>query len=587
MASKNLGQVEGLYIGSSAPENRTLIWYDTSTHVHKTYDTGLGAWTVLEQSSISAITYSALVSRAGGTGLTQGQWFKITDRSNALALAITSTKVQYVNNNGVPVVDDLGTHVIYNITSENLVIDDITGAYDVSTNKLAFSFAEATPEMTSGDENVDYVYGLQKRGTTRTQKKFRLSAWLSSVTGNDLSWNGGLFMNFYNKLQNYFNVSGGVVGHDTFEQYKGQNNQALNSLSESTQQAVQTLNTAIENATTDDQIYGKRLPDAPTEGNPIDVAQNDTLSTIVNKFFRWINKFKFSDGIQMPLNYAPAQTASPVNNNDSVSTAIGKLSKYATKHETGDGVTVSDSPFQPYTETQGDITNIDTLTEAIKKLLFFVTHIQNSYLVDRTIESGKIAERTISEENIGYGIFQQGICKVKLQFAGANAPSDVSGVGIGFILVAGNASFFQNNTNADPYERNRNTNRILSFAPVIPSILGNDADKMLVAAAPMPRYLGYKLLGQEDRAGAVLQIIVTFTDALYSSISTNMNTIWIEFSTFSIYGVNYSFGNVYFDGFNQVNVLTVTIPPESFVWSAGSSSDIIIEGDLKIALSRT
>ena len=112
MASKNLGQVEGLYIGSSAPTNRALIWYDTGTHVHKTYDTSLGAWTVLEQQAITSITYSALVSRAGGVGLTQGQWFKITDRSNALALAITGTKIQYVNNNGVPVVDDLGTHVM-------------------------------------------------------------------------------------------------------------------------------------------------------------------------------------------------------------------------------------------------------------------------------------------------------------------------------------------------------------------------------------------------------------------------------------------------------------------------------------------
>lgn len=582
MASKNLGQVEGLYIGSSAPTNRTLIWYDTSTHVHKTYDTGLGAWTVLEQSSISAITYSALVSRAGGTGLTQGQWFKITDRSNVLALAITSTKVQYVNNNGVPVVDDLGTHVIYNITSENLVIDEITGAYDVSTNKLVFSFAEATPEMTSGDTDVDYVYGLQKRGNTKMQKKFRLSAWLSSVTGNDISWNGGFFLNFYAKLQSYFDRSGGVASYDAVEQYKTQNNQAINSINQTTQQAVQSITSAIANATTDAQIYGKRLPDAPTEGSPIDVAQNDTLSTIVNKFFRWINKFKHADGIQMPLNYAPAPTASPVNNNDSVSTAIGKLSKYATKHETGDGVTVSDSAFQPYTESQGDITNIDTLTEAIKKLLFFVTHIENSYIVDRTIEVGKIAERTITEEVLGAGIFQKDICKVKLQFTGGNAPSDISGAGIGFILAAGNQGTFKNNDNADPYEKNRGTNRVLSFAPVIPSLLGNNSDKILVAAASMPHYTGYKVLGQDAYAGATLQIIVTFTDALFATLSS-LNTIWIEFSLFTIYGSSFLIGQNIVD-LNQVNIFTVTLPIEAFPLVGGT--DIMVEGEIKLATSR-
>ena len=217
MASKNLGQVEGLYIGSSAPANTALIWYDTSSHVHKVYDTTLSAWKVLDQNTITAITYSALVSRAGGQGLTQGQWFKITDRSNVLALAITSTKVQYVNNNGVPVVDDLGTNVSYNITTENLVIDDVAGVYNASTNKLVFSFSETTPVLNTGDTNVDYVYGLQKRGNTRTQRKFRLSSFLSTVTGNDISWNGGFFLNFYNKLKSYFNTTGGVATHEALE----------------------------------------------------------------------------------------------------------------------------------------------------------------------------------------------------------------------------------------------------------------------------------------------------------------------------------------------------------------------------------
>lgn len=367
-SSKNLGQVAGLYIGTSAPTNKVLIWYDTSSNVHKTFDVGLNAWTVLQPQTITSITYSALVSRASGQGLTQGQWFKITDRSNALALAITATKVQYVNNNGVPVVDDLGTHVMYNVTSENLIIDDVTGVYDATTNKLTFSFSETTPVMNTGNSDVDYVLGEQKRGNTKTLRKFRLSSLLSAVTGNDISWDGGFFFNFYNKLKSYFDTTGGVASHDALEEYKVLNNQAIEDMTQTAQDAIQTVGQNINQATDPTQIYGKQLPIAPTNGVTVDIAQGDTLSGIVVKIYRWINKFKKADGIAMPANYTSASNATPVNNNDNVSTAIGKLSKYATLHNTGDGIQVSNSAFVPASEDPGAIVNTDSLLTAIKKL---------------------------------------------------------------------------------------------------------------------------------------------------------------------------------------------------------------------------
>lgn len=586
MASKNLGQVEGLYIGSSAPTNRALIWYDTGTHVHKTYDTSLGAWTVLEQQAITSITYSALVSRAGGVGLTQGQWFKITDRSNALALAITGTKIQYVNNNGVPVVDDLGTHVMYNITSENLIIDEVTGAYDAATNKLVFAFSETTPTMNTGNTNVDYLYGVQKRGNAKTQRKFRLSSFLSSITGNDISWDGGFFFNFYNKLRTYLNVSGGVVSHDVFEQYKSSNNSAIQSINTNTQQAIQQVQQSIEDATSDEAIYSKELPTAPTEGNPVDIAQGDTLSGLINKIQRFINRFKHADGIEMPINYVPAQTASPVNNNDTVSSAIGKLSKYATKHETGDGIAVSNSTFVPLDSDTGSITNIDTITTAIKKLLYNLTHIQTGFLLDGAVTGDKIAYRTVAEDKIAYyGIFPSDICKVNVQFTGANAPTDVSGISIGLNLVAGSAGLFKNNINRDPYEKNRSANQIIAFSPVVPNFLGNDPDKCLISCASMPHYQGYKLEGGEY-SGAVLQIMIAFDAASYASLGSNLNIAVLNFTNFTVYGQSLTIGSRTVD-LNQVLIFTVNLDAALFRPSGTVVRDITVEGTLELYFSRT
>lgn len=474
-SSKNLGQVAGLYIGTSAPTNKALIWYDTSSSVHKTFDVGLNAWTVLQPQTITPITYSALVSRASGQGLTQGQWFKITDRSNALALSITATKVQYVNNNGVPVVDDLGTHVMYNVTSENLIIDDVTGVYDATTNKLTFSFSETAPVMNSGDSDVDYVLGEQKRGNTKTLRKFRLSSLLSAVAGNDISWNGGFFFNFYNKLKSYFDTTGGVASHSALEQYKTLNNQAIENMTQTAQEAIETVGQNINQATASAQIYGKRLPTAPTDGVTADIAQGDTLSGIVVKIYRWINKFKKADGIAMPANYAPASTPTPVNNNDNVSTAIGKLSKYATNHNTGEGIQVSSETFVPPTSNPGDIANTDNILTAIRKLLWLSKYINTNQIVDNAINLQKIAR---------YGVLPTDIFRVDL-----HTNFDMTGCGIGCVLVQGQSNSFFNYDPSYPDNPYRlrvfydsTFPKILAFAPVAQVIPNNNHNYSIAAS---------------------------------------------------------------------------------------------------------
>lgn len=502
-SSKNLGQVAGLYIGTSAPTNKALIWYDTSSNVHKTFDVGLNAWTVLQPQTITSITYSALVSRASGQGLTQGQWFKITDRSNALALAITATKVQYVNNNGVPVVDDLGTHVMYNVTSENLIIDDVTGVYDATTNKLTFSFSETTPVMNTGDSDVDYVLGEQKRGNNKTLRKFRLSSLLSAVTGNDISWNGGFFLNFYNKLKSYFDTTGGVASHAALEEYKTLNNQAIEDMTQTAQDAIQTVGQNINQATASAQIYGKQLPIAPTDGVTADIAQGDTLSGIVVKIHRWINKFKKADGIAMPANYAPASNASPVNNNDNVSSAIGKLSKYATNHNTGDGIQVSNSTFVPASEDPGAIVKTDSLLTAIKKLYWLAKNINTIQILDHAVTLDKIAK---------YGVLPTDIFRVDLHTSNFN----IDGCGLGCILVQGSDNNF---FNYDPYHPddpyririfyNSAFPKILAFAPVA-QIIPNSNNNYSIAAA----FVHF------NAEGVTCQVLIQLSESKYADLYT-------------------------------------------------------------------
>lgn len=390
MAAKNLGQVAGLFIGSIAPTNHALIWYDTVTNVHKTYDVSLNSWVVLDPRYITGITYSGLVTRAAGDGLTQGQWYKILDKGNVLALAITATKVQYVNNNGVLVIDDLGTHIIYTVTSENLIIDDITGVYDATTNQLVFSFAETTPVLNTGDTNVDYILGEQKRGNAKTFKKFRISSFLSTVTGNDLTWNSGFFFNFYSKLTTYFDVNNGIVSHGAFEQFKTLNNQAHQSLSD-----------AIDAAVTPVSIYGKQLPDEPSSGTAVDIHQGDSLKFIITKIQRWINRLKIATGINLPSNYEPYGIKTVVIAGDSINTAIAKLDKYARSHESGRGITVTDVDFVEPIE--GTIWPTDTLLVAIEKLLYKVTHIGTGDIVDEAVVNSKISDGAVSQSKIADG----------------------------------------------------------------------------------------------------------------------------------------------------------------------------------------
>lgn len=324
--TKNLGQVAGVHIGNNPPSNIVMIWYDNtpSQKRHKVYDPTLQQWVVLDQTIISAITYSELVNMAKNTGLSVGEWFQITDRSNALALAITSTKVQYSDALGNILIDDLGTNIQYHVTSSNLSIDDVVGVFDEVNKKLVFQFNEYTPDYTADD----YVFGKVRRNNIWSLAKYKLSSFLSKVTGNSITWNGGFFFSFSNELKNVLDKKGGVVSKDTYDNDKTQLETTINNVGKENQSIIKNAQNNLTNATSDEAIYGKKLPSITTAGEAIDVAKGDTLLNIVAKFQRWVNKFKYATGIRLPEDFSTSVEGT-VNNNDSVSSAISKLQNQA------------------------------------------------------------------------------------------------------------------------------------------------------------------------------------------------------------------------------------------------------------------
>lgn len=423
MPAKNLGQVSGLYIGSTPPSNVTLIWYDDTPAVrrHKVYDVATSQWIVLEKSIITSITYSELTTKAQNTGLSVGEYFMITDKANALALAITRTKVQYTDLQGNILVDDLGTSISYHVTSTNLLIDDVAGVFDETNSTLVFSFNETTPT----EDDYILAKGQRQSGDSSVWQflKFKISQFISSVSGNSLKWNGGLFINVRKEVEDMADQPTGFVSMQTYEQDMGELQQSVENVGKTNQEIVENVNQSITNATTASQIYSKQLPTAPTSATATDIVKGDTLTTIVNKIQRWITQFKVATGIKVSSDFAANGSDLNINNNDTVDSALRKVQgnmenyrkgledfqtewdeyKEITDEEVdnanarqGDVILVSSGtttdaiPTVEVTEASHDITFGDTLKTALGKLLYMCTQIQNWQIKDETIRFSKL-----------------------------------------------------------------------------------------------------------------------------------------------------------------------------------------------------
>lgn len=402
MATKNLGQVSGVHIGSTPPSNTILIWYDSTPSQlrHKIYDPTLKQWVVLDQNIISAITYSELTNMAKNSGLSVGEYFQITDRSNALALAITSTKVQYCDALGNILIDDLGTNIQYHVTSSNLQIDDVVGVFDETNRKLVFQFNEQTPDFTADD----YVLGKVQRNNIWSLAKYKLSSFLSKVTGNSITWNGGFFFSFSDALKNVLDKAGGVVSKTAYDRDKEQLTTSINNVGKENQNIIHNAHDELIEATKPDSFYGTKLPSISTGGEATDIAKGDTLLNIVSKIQRYINKFKYATGIRISQDFTDRVSPQYVNNNDTVDSAIRKI-QYWLKNMGKGGKLSEDWEPKDYTTTVEDIAAGDTFDDAFAKAVAKLNQlgdITNGQLSSKqTVNGSTTTRRTVF--NLMYG----------------------------------------------------------------------------------------------------------------------------------------------------------------------------------------
>lgn len=334
-STKNIGQVVGLFIGTNPPSNTKLIWYDSTPNqnCHKVYDVAMKLWRALNPEIIAVTTYSELVINAGKNGLSIGKQYQIRDKNNLLATAITSTKIQYFDELGNIVIDDLGSssgsdNKQYIVTSNNIYIDDINGVLNDS-NQLIFSFTDGTPNYDN-----DYVLGKSRSGTKWILSKFSIKKFLSNVAGNSLTWNNGLFFNFANAIKGILDKTGGIVSWNTYTKQVQSFNTAIGNVSKENQNIISNTEESIASEVTDNKIFDKKLPiniDVTVAAG--DIQRLDKLKDIIQKIQRWINQFKYATGIKLSRNFAEATSYQYVNNNDTVESAFSKI-QYILKNPT-------------------------------------------------------------------------------------------------------------------------------------------------------------------------------------------------------------------------------------------------------------
>ena len=399
MATKNLGQVAGVHIGNTPPSNTVLIWYDNtpSQMCHKVYDTAKKAWVILDQSIISLVTYSELTNIARKVGLAIGKYFQIKDRSNTLALAITSTKVQYCDSLGNILIDDLGTNIQYHVTSSNLSIDDVVGVFDEINRKLVFQFNEQTPDFDN-----DYLFGKSEKNGIWNLVKYKLKSLLSSNSGNSISWKNGFFLNVNEILNNLKDKKGGFVSREVFDKTIEIQNKSIQNIGKENQEIIHNATDLINENASDYAVYNKKLPShLETAGEPVDIKKGDTLLIILSKIQKYITQLKFATGIRISPDY-DSTVKGDVNNNDNVETALSKLSNRIKDIDvkSGEDIKICDSDFSELSSKPENINKKDNIYNCAQKLLYWIKHITTDFITDNAVTEQKLADNSVSSKKI-------------------------------------------------------------------------------------------------------------------------------------------------------------------------------------------
>lgn len=328
--SLNLGQVAGLFVGTSAPTNTKLIWFDSTVSVkyHKVYNFDLNIWEKLNKSSISNKTYSELVTLATGSGLSLGAQYYITNLE-VLAVAITNTKINYFDSSSNLIVDDLGSTKSYIVSASNLIIDDVQGVYDENAKKVVFSFQ---PDTFDGE---DYAHAQGVRINVVKLLKYKWKSIISSKSNNSIVWDGGIYFNLKAALGYIFDKTGGVVSYETFVTSNTSLSNQLSALSNNYQNFASNASSTIQNELSSQKVYSKQIYNAPdVNSEATDISNGDSLYTIISKIQRYINKFKRADGMRVTESFVPSTSENlTIINTDTVDIALRKVQKKINEFE--------------------------------------------------------------------------------------------------------------------------------------------------------------------------------------------------------------------------------------------------------------
>jgi len=389
----NIGQIAALWIAATAPTNTKLIWYDTAQNIHRIYETTTGNWIALNPQAVTNSTISALTVIAQGTGIAIGKFFYLTD-VGTLAIALTSTKIWYVDTHSNYIVNDLAAAIQYYINSTNLYIDGNAGVWNTSTGRLEFTFTEEN----SLNQTNDYVVIRRKNGSVWSWVKSKISNFISTVANNSIIWNNGIYFSFSANINSILNQSGGIVGYDQYLTDIQLLVQDINNVALDNQNYLQQAKTYTDSKTTAAEIYGKGLPAAIT---PSAVTQTApvvgwSINRILQDIYGWFGNLKYANNINVGINFNPAGSDGNVDATDSVMLAIQKLVKkvanlYVACSTAALRLSAGWAPYS-YWGTVPDVAANDTVDTAFSKLVGRMNQlgiITNGVLKSREIQQSQ------------------------------------------------------------------------------------------------------------------------------------------------------------------------------------------------------
>ena len=402
----NIGQVAAIWIASTPPENIKLIWYNTASQVHCVYDSYTGDWKPLNPQIITTTSINTLRSEAVQSGLPIGKFYNLED-TGTLAISITTTKIWYVDTHGNYVVDDLSSSAQYYLNSTNLYIDGETGVWDVNSGHLNFSFTEQNA-ASNLDTDKDYVVMRHNAGNgVWSWVKSKISTFISSVSGNSVSWNNGIYFNFSSAINAIKNVAGGVVGHDEYESDKAALQQSIQNTALNNQSYATAANSYTDSKVTDEEIYDKELPTALTvpSAPPTTPSVGAKLITIIEQIYGWISKLKFGNGITLTHGLNPNGINGNINSSDTVSNAFSKTIGWIKKLQLANNINVG-TGFEP-DGVQGDVVSTDSVQDSIEKLIWKTKHVI------------KIDEENWHTETNFYWIIRHDVLFIRFRYQGS------------------------------------------------------------------------------------------------------------------------------------------------------------------------